>query len=630
MKKIVLGVMFGLLAARVAAQLPSIQLSLFSSGYVKPVDIAHAGDSRLFVVQQNGYIFICDSNGNKLPTPFLNISKKVGTGGEQGLLGLAFDPAFKDNRRFYIYYTLKGGTKDNVIARYRVDSLDPNKADTTSAEVLMSIPHVTFANHNGGCIKFGPDGYLYAGTGDGGGGGDPEENGQNLNTHLGKMLRIDVNTPSGYAIPPDNPFLGQANALPEIWAYGLRNPWRFSFDPMTGDLWIGDVGQGLWEEINYIAFPDTGGQNYGWDCYEGSAPFELTGCPPASTMTFPVYEYYHSGGDCSVTGGMVYRGGRFGRLFGKYIFVDYCSGIFRIIEKSNNGFVAYPVGDYSNFAYSTFGVDQHGELYVANLNDGKIYKVLDTSCAPTAVIVEDFYNASDSLCDIATLHALHFAGFQYQWWLNGQPIPGATSAVLAVPAEGNYRVQVTSPYSTCPALSDSIYVAPPLQLEIIGLKDTFCLSDPAIDLTGIPAGGTFWVNGVSTQQFDPAFWGLGNHSITYSYSNAIGCSATTERKVVVDACFSGHNTPDPPTILVYPNPANNLLFVVPEQESSDGLVLEIFTVMGQLCQRYGPSDRNPKASSASVFDISHLHEGPYLLRVISPKGSYIQKIHVVR
>ncbi|MCS6990531.1 MAG: PQQ-dependent sugar dehydrogenase [Chitinophagales bacterium] len=599
-------------------QVPQISLETFSTGYFQPVDIAHCGDSRLFIVQKNGYIFICDSAGNKQSTPFLNISKKISTGGEQGLLGLAFDPNYTQTRRFYIFYTKKGGQNDLIIARCLTDSLNPNVADTNTLEIILSIPHPNYTNHNGGCIKFGPDGYLYIATGDGGGGGDPDENGQNLNKLLGKMLRIDVSTDTGYAIPPDNPF-ANGGGKPEIWAYGLRNPWRFSFDRLSGDVWIGDVGQGQWEEINRVAAPDTGGQNYGWDCYEGNAPYETAGCPSAASMTFPVYQYFHSGGDCSVNGGFVYRGGRYGKLFGKYFFSDYCSGKFRMLEWNGNSYVATLLADFNNFNYVSFGEDRNGELYVTDLSNGTIYRLADTSCAPTAVIQEEFFSQTDSICGITTLHALAFTGFSYQWFLNGQPLAGATQPSLTINQEGAYAVEVKSPYTTCSALSSAIYAEAPVQPVILMPADTVCLQHPAVDLTAIPSGGSFLINGQPATMFDPTSVGVGTHTVTYNYVTPLGCTATTEKEIVVEACLQMSEV-ESSSLHIYPNPASHYISIRWPQHwaPSEVCVIDPSGMRRLVLPSNGCCERR--------LDFTGWPEGLYVLRIKGEDQVITQKI----
>jgi glucose/arabinose dehydrogenase len=311
------------------------------------------------------------SGGNLVVEPFLDISSLVVAGGEQGLLGLAFHPDFDSNGKFYVNYTDRNG--DTVVAEYRVHSANPDRADPTSARTLLRIDQ-PYANHNGGGVEFGPDGYLYIATGDGGSGGDPMGNGQNRQTLLGKLLRIDVDATSGtrpYGIPDDNPFVGQSDAHAEIWAYGLRNPWRFSFD--NGTLWIADVGQDELEEVNR-ASADEGGINYGWNIMEGDQCFEASECD-RSQLELPVATYGRDLG-CSVTGGFVYRGREFQRMRGAYLFADFCTGIVFGLDADDTGRQEPVPLLESGASVSSFGLDERGELYLTDLSAGVVSRVV--------------------------------------------------------------------------------------------------------------------------------------------------------------------------------------------------------------------------------------------------------------
>jgi glucose/arabinose dehydrogenase len=342
-----------------------------------PVFVTHAGDGtgRLFVVEQAGTIRVV-AGGRVLPAPFLDIRSLVVAGGEQGLLGLAFHPQFATNGLFYVYYTARpvgAGAGDNTVARYRVSATDPNRADPASGAVLLAIPD-RHPNHNGGMLLFGPDGYLYVGTGDGGGEGDPDGNAQNLQSLLGKLLRLDVDGAFPYAIPPTNPFVGRPDARPEIWAYGLRNPWRDSFDRATGDLYIADVGQDRFEEVNYQRAGSVGGRNYGWNRTEG---FHCYPSPPCDWrgITLPVAEYDHTGGNCSITGGYVYRGRLLLALRGAYLYGDFCSGRIWALRRSALGWTSRLLLDTA-LQISSFGEDEAGELLVADLASGRIFRLV--------------------------------------------------------------------------------------------------------------------------------------------------------------------------------------------------------------------------------------------------------------
>jgi glucose/arabinose dehydrogenase len=360
-------------AAVLAQAQPVANLEPVAHGLTNPVSITHAGDARLFITLQNGLIVIYDGT-QVLPVPFLDVRSLVSAGGERGLLSVAFHPHYAQNGLFYINYTNTAG--NTVVARYTVSPQDPNGANASSAVTLLTIAQ-PFANHNGGQLQFGPDGYLYIGMGDGGSGGDPGNRAQNLGELLGKMLRIDVDSASPYAIPASNPFRTTAGARPEIWAFGLRNPWRFSFDRATSDLWIADVGQGTWEEIDVQPAGSAGGENYGWRRMEGTHCFNpATNCN-TGTMVLPVVEYDHGVG-CSVTGGYVYRGARYPRLAGTYVYGDFCSGTIWGATRSASGTVTSRVLYQAPFDISTFGEDAAGELYVAAYSTGTLFHIVDS------------------------------------------------------------------------------------------------------------------------------------------------------------------------------------------------------------------------------------------------------------
>lgn len=367
-------------AFQLSAQ-PEIELELFASGFSSPVDIANAGDDRLFIVEKRGVIKIINAQGITESTPFLDIQNVVNNNGsERGLLGLEFSPDYANNGLFYVNYTEAGG--GTVVASYQVSDNDPDVADASSATEIISVDQ-DFGNHNGGDIAFGPDGYLYIGMGDGGSGGDPNDRSQDPQQLLGKMLRIDVNNGDPYSIPADNPFVNVSSTLDEIWTLGLRNPWRWSFDRLTGDMWIADVGQGKVEEVSFEPAGSAGGFNYGWRCYEGDDEFNLANCVSASQLTEPVFTYRHnSEGGLSITGGYVYRGSTYPLLQGHYVFGDYASGRFWTTEKVDDEFVTTVQGVLMGSGQlSTFGEDSSGELYAAAYNVGSIFKVTEKNLA---------------------------------------------------------------------------------------------------------------------------------------------------------------------------------------------------------------------------------------------------------
>jgi glucose/arabinose dehydrogenase len=362
------------------ARAQSIDLVPVASGFTNVTDIANAGDDRLFIVEQAGRIRIV-ADGVVRPVPFLDISFLVTAGGERGLLGLAFHPDYASNGFFYVNYIDAAG--DTVIARF-TRSANPDVAVPSSRRVILTQDQPTgFGNHKGGDLAFGPaDGFLYVALGDGGSGCDPFDLAQGGETFLGKILRIDVDGGAPYAIPPDNPFLGSGDVVPEIWSLGLRNPWRISFDRRPPhDLYIGDVGQNEWEEIGFQAGNSGGGENYGWDCFEGThagtCPTTAV-CPPEGNV-FPIHEYSHDEG-CSVTGGFVYRGRRSPALVGRYFFADFCSKHLWSLVRRNGRWDSTDYGAILPFGPRTFGEDVDGELYVAT--SSTVFRIEDPDAAP--------------------------------------------------------------------------------------------------------------------------------------------------------------------------------------------------------------------------------------------------------
>lgn len=358
----------------------AIKTQLVANGLSHPLFVvAPRGDvSRIFIVEKTGRVRIVKW-GTLLPTPFLDLSAKVSTGSEQGLLGLAFHPGYASNGRFFVDYTDPAG--NTVVSQFRV-SATADVADALSESVILQVTQ-PYANHNGGDVVFGPDGYLYIGMGDGGSVGDPQGNGQNGNVLLGKLLRIDVDSAAPYAIPASNPFVGVANFRGEIWALGLRNPWRYSFDRQSGDLYIGDVGQDRYEEVDYQPYPNAGGQNYGWNIVEGNGHCykPAAGCDQTG-LTLPVLDYDHSQG-CAITGGYVYRGCALPDLRGTYFYADFCSAFIRTFQivsgvptnlKDRTVDLA-PGGGLSIRSIASFGEDARGELYICDLA-GEVYKII--------------------------------------------------------------------------------------------------------------------------------------------------------------------------------------------------------------------------------------------------------------
>jgi glucose/arabinose dehydrogenase len=362
-----------------AQEWPEIELDQRWSGFSRPVHLTHAGDGsgRVFVVEQRGRVRLIE-DGGVANEPFLDITDRVRCCGEQGLLSVAFPPGFAAKRYFYVNYTDSGG--DTVVSRFSVSG-DPNRADPESEEILLTVEQPR-SNHNGGQIAFGPDGYLYIGMGDGGGAGDPDDAGQDPLVLLGKMLRIDVESGEvPYGIPDTNPFAFDDAHQPEIWASGLRNPWRFAFDPTEGHLYIADVGQNAWEEVNFQPASSPGGENYGWRIMEGSQCFNPPQCD-STGLVLPVAEYGHGSAGCSITGGHVYRGTRWPRLDGVYLYGDYCSGRIWGLRPSSGSWETQLLAA-SGLTISSFGRDELGTLYVLDLTAGSAFAITDPAAEST-------------------------------------------------------------------------------------------------------------------------------------------------------------------------------------------------------------------------------------------------------
>lgn len=509
------------------AQAPNIELNQVGTGFNTVTCLANCGDNRLFVLEQAGRIRFFDPYNAQSNATFLDIQDRVNdSGNERGLLGLAFPSDYKTSGKFYVNYTASGGS--TRISRFSVSASDTNMADSNSEEILLTVSQ-PFSNHNGGNIMFGPDGYLYIGMGDGGSGGDPSNYSQNNQSLLGKMLRIDVSTPTSYAIPADNPFVGDndpSNAvLDEIWAIGVRNPWKYSFDRLTGDMWMGDVGQNVQEEVNFQPATSAGGENYGWRCYEGNATFNTSGCSGSSNYVFPVFTYNHSSANgCSITGGFVYRGLLYGNLYGRYFTTDYCSGrIWSILQEDETTFSSVDHGQFATFSYTAFGEDRFGELYLARQN-GSIFRIGSPNSAPASVIEpsQSFICPGESITLTAQLNPL----VSYIWYKDGDEITSAQSIIVTEP--GSYTVEVILDNLVSTVSEPRVIgLAPaPPSLSASAEIDTFC-NDAAFptSLIGTPLGGTFSGTGVINALFDPFDLDAGEYEIAYNYTTPEGCAS---------------------------------------------------------------------------------------------------------
>ncbi|MEZ4807782.1 MAG: PQQ-dependent sugar dehydrogenase [Flavobacteriales bacterium] len=439
-------------ALAAGAQHP-VQLALepWANNLGQITHVANCGDDRLFALSQYGAIFIVTDSMEVAVTPFLNIETQVVNDGERGMVGLAFDPNYAENGYFYVQYMHVGGPYGiSTLSRFTV-SEDPDIADPTSEVVLYSHPQPS-AIHQGGALEFGPDGALYVALGDGGWGGDPNNKAQRLDTPLGKVLRILPEADGTYSIPTDNPFAtATGDTLPEIFAYGLRNPFRMSFDQATGDLWIGDVGQERWEEIDRWPAGSTGAPNFGWRCYEGNEEFNVSSCDPGGTYVAPLVTLAHpvtGGNACAVIGGRVYHGARYPHLQGRYIFTDLCSGKFEMLWPDAEGGWNREVGlTIPSGGFTSIGEGADGEIYVTNLFQNRLYHLVDRCPMDPPVIT------------VAEGGLMSSAADAYQWISGNDTIAGANEQNYQPTMAGWYAV-ITTFTNGCTLLSDSVHYLP--------------------------------------------------------------------------------------------------------------------------------------------------------------------------
>lgn len=521
----------------VTAAAAVVQLEPIVTGLASPIYVTSAkdGTDRRFIVEQGGVIKVLQP-GATTPSVFLDITTRVLSGGERGLLGLAFHPRYAVNGRFFVNYTRQpdGAT---VIAEYGVSDSDPNVADSTET-VLLTFAQ-PFANHNGGMIEFGPDGFLYIGTGDGGSANDPGNRAQNIDEFLGKILRIDVDHPNGtipYSSPSDNPFFGATAGRDEIYATGMRNPWRFSFDRATGDLYVGDVGQGAWEEVDLVTL----GGNYGWRLFEGNHCTNLAGCD-ATGLTFPITEYGHTGGRCSITGGYVYRGVRSTLPTGTYVYGDYCTGEVFTLTGS-----AQALALDTSLNVSSFGEDEAGELYVVGLG-GTVHRL--TTSPPPPPCSYSIAPASQSFDDGGGTGSLNLttagdcgwlAASHADWITITSPAAGAGSAALTYAVAPNGG---TGPRTGTIAVGGQIFSVTQ------GAGCTFSIDPPSQHLSS--GGGNSGVDmtapgGCSWTAQSRASWitvtsgsaGGGSGRVAYAVATNTGHSARTGTMLIAGLTFT--------------------------------------------------------------------------------------------
>ena len=604
---------------------PTISLSSFSTAYALLTDIANCGDSRLFVTQQRGRIIICDSLGVKRTTPFLNITTLVSSSGnERGLLGMAFHPNYKDNGYFYVNYTRQsdGATR---VSRFSVNPADSNVALPTSELNLLTIAQ-PYSNHNGGNLDFGPDGYLYIGMGDGGSGGDPENYSQNKLSRLGKMLRIDVNGTQPFSVPASNPFVGNSAYLPEIWATGLRNPWKWSFDKITGDMWIGDVGQNAIEEVDFQVSNSLGGENYGWRCYEGNSTYNTNGCLALSNYIFPIFQYNHSSTSptsCSITGGIVYRGATHQSLFGYYLVADYCSGRFWWIKRETNGtstngiFTGVTTG-----SFISFGENYLGDMYVGT--SSIIYKINAPTPCPVAYILGN-QNITNCQGSSTRLVALRANGLSYQWSSNGSPIASETNYWIDANAQGTYSITVTNS-TGCSATSTDINVtiAANPNLNLFGFATEYgplSLNDTI--LVNVPSTEILINNVVSTDNIIyAADLNNGWNYITANYTDTNGCTWNAIDSVFFDASVRTTSFEEK-NVSIIPNPSTKGGNVTISGDFKSISNLMVFDINGKqiIVKGFNPTQK--------TFSTQGLNAGIYTLKFATENNFYTQRLMII-
>lgn len=619
MKRIIFALLF-IAVASVNAQNPTISLTSWATGITRPIDVQNCGDDRVFVVRQAGVIRIYDTAGVVFPTPFLDIQSIVyDVNNEQGLLGLAFDPDYKNNGYFYIDYI--NNSHNTNISRFSVSATDSNVADPTS-EVILKTIYQPYSNHNGGCLRFGPDGMLYVGMGDGGSANDPGNRAQNEHILLGKMLRFNVHDSAANYIPSTNPYaLDTTNGSPEIWDIGVRNPWRFNFDDVTGNLWIADVGQNLWEEIDFEPYGSSGNINYGWHCREALHSFTsgAADCNGTVGLTEPIWEYPH-GPACSVSGGLVYRCPDNAALWGKYLFADYCSGeIWSLLENGQPLFDCDTLLDFTNNTIASFGEDKWGRVYVCGEGNSTVYRLNVTSptCNPVAYI--EHLGDSLEVCNGGTIHAYEFPGFQYSWTYNGVNV---NSNLPTIPVIGSGYYQLTVTQGACTGVSDSVFVNVHSVNPIIsGLLGSYTQGSSAVTLTGTPSGGVFSGIGVTGNSFDPSIAGVGTHEIYYTYTDEIGCTGTD---TAITSIVSGINDlPAFNSLTIIPNPSSGDFNIRVQGFRNEKIQFTVLDISGRMIEQYKTEIKTGDNNIALKINLT---EGVYLLQWKSITETGVKRI----
>ncbi|MEZ5013684.1 MAG: PQQ-dependent sugar dehydrogenase [Chitinophagales bacterium] len=588
---------------------PVLQLETYATGLSNPVAIENAGDGRLFIVERLGYIRIVNPGGVLAPGYFLDIHNQIESGyQEQGLLGLAFHPDYTSNGYFYVYYTDESG--NTVISRFSVSVDDPDVADPGS-ELVIYTASQPFVNHNGGCIHFGPDNYLYFGLGDGGSAGDPGNRAQNPLNKLGKMHRIDVDGGTPYAIPADNPFATAIDTLNEIWAIGYRNPWRWSFDALTHNMWVADVGQNLHEEID-VEDAGSGGHNYGWRCYEGLSEFNTALCGDAADYVFPIFDYPHNftTGGFSITGGYVYRGTEFPGMYGYYLCADYVSGNWWWVNADGPLPYDHERVDDVQTDISSFGVDSAGEMYCANLANGSIYHITD-ACGAFAIstLVTDYScGVTDGSIDL-TINA-GTAPYAIDW------STGETTEDIGGLAPGTYTVTVTDA-AGCARSATAVVKDIPVFTVNISATGNVLSADAGVSWQ-------WYLNGeIITEATGEVYTAMANGDYYVIATDANGCMATSDTinlivNSVAQQTFEQYCT-------MFPNPVQDVLHV--EYSGTLACNLQCFDATGRSISLPVPFQQ--MQSGTYILDVHAFQTGIYLFYFQTEAGDVAIRTLVV-
>jgi glucose/arabinose dehydrogenase len=599
-------------------QLPfEITLEQFATGFSSPVDIVHAGDSRLFVVERSGRIKILNSDGTTNSTPFLDIDDRViNTGGqsERGLLALAFHPDYVNNGYFFVHYSDNNG--DTAISRFEVDPNDENLA-LPDSEVIIYTASQPFANHNGGSIHFGPrDGMLYIGLGDGGSANDPQNLAQNPMSPMGKMLRIDVDSGLPYTIPADNPFVSDPDVLNEIWALGLRNPWKWTFDKVTGDMWIGDVGQGAWEEVNMQPADSEGGENYGWRCREGAHNAITTGCN--GEYDEPVGEYNHQGfTHCSITGGYVYRGDNdlLNDAPPVYFSVDYCSGAFFAVYReplASDDFRTVELVTPDRYPITTFGEDLDGELYVARFNNGRIYKVVPVCNLDNMEIFADAASceeAADGRISLDQSEAIYFD-------LSVIDLASGSAVDAQSLPPGDYEVTISRfGCSYTRAVEVLLIERAPVDLAFDATSSTLMVSSSGVAYEWFL--DDVLLPGLTTQSIEISE--SGNYSVIVT--EASGCVLPSEPIFITISDVNTISSID--TWELSPNPVQDIFTMTLGVKSAQVFSLRVLDTTGKEIKS---SSIDVGGQSTHTIDLSNYAEGVYIIMLSDGDSTQSKRI----